>query len=157
MYRGHGLVIIYYSILWDIITYPCFTLAHISIFGRSHLHYLNLFSIGRCVCDFKYVNFKHNFGIVILSIEVTITLEWMLEDLVDGKSTLVQVMAWCHQAWSHYQNQYWPRSLRPYDLTKPQLVKHKRLTTSVTNLSYVIISMCSHGNWGKSPASRART
>ena len=48
---------------------------------------------------------------LILSIQVNITLEWMPEDLVDGKkSTLVQVMAWWHQATSHYLNQCWPRS-----------------------------------------------
>ena len=32
----------------------------------------------------------------------------------DDKSTLVQVMAWCHQAPSHYLNQCWPRSMTPY-------------------------------------------
>ena len=39
------------------------------------------------------------------------------------KSTLVQVMAWCHQATSHYLNQCWPRSLTPYGVTGPQWVK----------------------------------
>ena len=34
----------------------------------------------------------------------------MPHDLTDDKSTLVQVMAWCHQATSHYLNQCWPRS-----------------------------------------------
>ena len=38
------------------------------------------------------------------------------------KSTLVQVMAWCHQATSHYLNQCWPISLPPYDVTRPQWV-----------------------------------
>ena len=32
-------------------------------------------------------------------------------DLTDDKSALVQVMAWCHQATSHYLSQYWPRSM----------------------------------------------
>ena len=40
----------------------------------------------RCDCDFKSVNSKHNLGIDILTIEIYIyTLEWMAEDLVDGK------------------------------------------------------------------------
>ena len=43
--------------------------------------------------------------------------------LTDDKSTLVQVMAWCHQATSHYLSQCWPRSLWPYDVTRPQWVK----------------------------------
>ena len=33
---------------------------------------------------------------------------------VDDKSTLVQAMAWCCRATSHYLNQCWPRSLTPY-------------------------------------------
>ena len=31
-------------------------------------------------------------------------------------------MAWCHQATSHYLNQCWPRSLPPYNVTRPQWV-----------------------------------
>ena len=47
----------------------------------------------------------------------------MPQDLTDEKSTLVQVMAWCRQAPSHYLNQCWPRSPTPYDVTRPQWVK----------------------------------
>ena len=43
-------------------------------------------------------------------------------DLTDDKSTLVQVMAWCHQATSHYLGQCWPRSMSPYGVTRPQWV-----------------------------------
>ena len=43
-------------------------------------------------------------------------------DLIEDKSTLVQVMAWCRQATSHYLSQCWPRSLSPYDVTRPQWV-----------------------------------
>ena len=39
------------------------------------------------------------------------------------QSTLVQVMAWCHQATSHYLSQCWPRFLSPYGVTKPERVK----------------------------------
>ena len=42
----------------------------------------------------------------------------MPRDLTDDKSTLVQVMAWCRQATSHYLNQCWPRSLSLYGVTK---------------------------------------
>ena len=37
--------------------------------------------------------------------------------------TLVQVMAWCRQATSHYLSQCWPKSLLPYEVTRPQWVK----------------------------------
>ena len=43
-------------------------------------------------------------------------------DLTDHKSTLVQVMAWCRQATSHYLNQCWHRSLPPYGVTRPHWV-----------------------------------
>ena len=42
---------------------------------------------------------------------------------IDDKSTLVRVMAWCRQATSHYLSQWWPRSLPPYGVTRPQWVK----------------------------------
>ena len=44
-------------------------------------------------------------------------------DLTDDKSTLVQVMAWCRQAPSHYLSQCWPSSMSPYGVTRPQWVK----------------------------------
>ena len=44
-------------------------------------------------------------------------------NLTDDKSTLVQVMAWCRQATSHYLSQCWPRSMSPNGVTRPQWVK----------------------------------
>ena len=41
-------------------------------------------------------------------------------DLTADKSTLVQVMAWCRQATSHYLSQCWPKSLSPYGVPRPQ-------------------------------------
>ena len=49
-------------------------------------------------------------------------LRWMPQELTDDESTLVQVMAWCRQATSHYLNQCWPRSPTPYGVTRPQWV-----------------------------------
>ena len=46
-----------------------------------------------------------------------------MQDLIEDKSTLVQVMAWCHQAPSHYLSQCWPRSMSPYGITRSQWVK----------------------------------
>ena len=43
-------------------------------------------------------------------------------DRTEGKSTLVQLMAWCRQATSHYLSQRWPRSVSPYGVIKPQWV-----------------------------------
>ena len=37
------------------------------------------------------------------------------------------VMAWCRQATSHYLSQWWPRSLSPYGITRPQWVNSRSL------------------------------
>ena len=52
-----------------------------------------------------------------------IDLVWMTLDFTDVQTTLVQVMAWCCQATSHYLSQRWPISLSPYGVTRPQWVK----------------------------------
>ena len=49
---------------------------------------------------------------------------WMSLDLTDDESALVQVMAWCRQATSHYLSQCWPSSMSPYDDTRPQWDKY---------------------------------
>ena len=48
------------------------------------------------------------------NISSEIALTWTSLDLSDDKSTLVQVMAWCRQAASHYLSQCWPRSMSPW-------------------------------------------
>ena len=52
-----------------------------------------------------------------------IVLRWMLLDLIEDKSTLVQVITWSPQATSHYLSQCWSRSMSPYGITRPQWVK----------------------------------
>ena len=55
-------------------------------------------------------------------ISCKIALRWMPLNLTDDNSTLVQVMAWCRQATSHYLSQCWPRFMSPYSVTMPQWV-----------------------------------
>ena len=43
-----------------------------------------------------------------------IALHWMPQNLTYYQSTLIQVMAWCRQATSHYLRQCWPRSMSLY-------------------------------------------
>ena len=76
-------------------------------------------------------------------------LRWMPQNLTGDKSTLVQVMAWCHQATSHYLNQCWPRSLTPYGVTRPQWFKwcHMSIMASqITNNSAVCQQLVQTGN-----------
>ena len=47
---------------------------------------------------------------------------WMSLDFTDDQSTLVQVMAWCRQATSHYLSQCCPRSQSPHCVTRQQCV-----------------------------------
>ena len=60
-----------------------------------------------------------------------IALRWTSLDLGDDKSTLVQVMAWCRQATSHYLHQCWPRSLASYGITRPQWVNMYYIDNSI--------------------------
>ena len=61
---------------------------------ESYQYQLNV--PGSYGCDSECVDFKHNFRVIFSNIWINSTIEWMPEDIVDCKSTLVQVMAWCH-------------------------------------------------------------
>ena len=84
------------------------------------LKMINSLAPGGFDYSLKLANFKLISMINILSIFCEIAISWMPQDLTDYLSTLVQVMAWCRQATSHYMSQCWPRSLSPYDITRPQ-------------------------------------
>ena len=60
----------------------------------------------------------------------------MPQVLTDDKSTLVQVMAWCRQATSHYLNQCWPWSPTSYGITRPQWVKCDLNATAINTLRW---------------------
>ena len=57
----------------------------------------------------------------------------MYLDLADDKSTLVQVIAWCHQATSHYLNNYFARFCRHL-----ASLGHKELMYILTIFLYAI-------------------
>ena len=71
---------------------------------------------------FRHVIFRHNLVVGGWGISCEIALVWMSLDFTDDQSKLVQVMAWCRQATSHYMDQCWTRSLPPYGVTRPQWV-----------------------------------
>ena len=96
--------------------------------------------------------FKWNFRCLILQIILVIdgwgiscglALRWMPLELTDDKSTLVQVMAWCRQATSHYLSQCWPRSLSPYGVTRPQWVK-QYLTAILSKMMFSFAKILLH-------------
>ena len=55
-------------------------------------------------------------------ISCKIVLIWMSLDFTDDQSTLVKVMARCHQATSHSLSQCWSKFMSPYGVTRPQRV-----------------------------------
>ena len=78
---------------------------------------------GKFEWNLRHIIFKQILVIDGWGISCEIVLIWMSLDFADGQSTLVWVMAWCHQATSHCLGQCWPRSLSPYGVTRPQWVK----------------------------------
>ena len=81
---------------------------------------LNSLAPGRPGCHFKTAFFNLALLIDIFTSSNDNPLRWMPWDLIDDKSTLVQVMAWCRQATSHYLSQCWHSSMSPYGVTRPQ-------------------------------------
>ena len=63
---------------------------------------------GSCGCNFQSAIFKHISFMNIMSILRKIPVKWMQQVHIDNKSTLVQVMVWCHQAPSYCMNPCWP-------------------------------------------------
>ena len=74
----------------------------------------------RSECDYKNRIFNLFLLVGIIRFSQDNALRWIPQDLTDDKSTLVQVMAWCHQATSHYLNQCWLSPLSPYSVARPQ-------------------------------------
>ena len=96
-------------------------------------HSINSLAPGKFEWKFRYLIF-----LIILvtdgqGISCELAFRWMSLDLTD-KSTLVQVMAWCRQATSHYLSQCSSRSLSPYGIARPQWVKRKQLEIWPMNL-----------------------
>ena len=70
---------------------------------------------------------------------------WMSLEFTDDQSTLVQLIAWCRQATSHYLSQCWPRSLSPYGVTRPQWVKWSWSDLTVTGYQFSSPFDCHQG------------
>ena len=84
---------------------------------------INSLAPGRFQFNFRQVIFKPTLVNGGWEFSYEIALRWMPLDLTDDTSTLVQVMAWCRQATSHYLSQCWPRSMSAIGITRPQWVK----------------------------------
>ena len=97
----------------------------------------NSLAPGKFEWNFRHVIFKQILVIDGWGISCEIALIWMWLDFIDDQPTLVRVMAWCHQATSHYLGQCWPRSLSSYGVTRPQWV-NRILHTTLCWLRHII-------------------
>ena len=122
---GHNVTnwISLYVVVWN----PVFRSQNISICRVPSLAMLfNSLAPGGFENIFQNVFFKLISWIDTLSNSCETALRSMPQNPSDDKSTLVQVMAWCRQAASHYLSQCCPRSLSPYGVTRPQWVNSLR-------------------------------
>ena len=72
----------------------------------------------------------------------------MPRDLIHDKSILVQVMAWCLQATSHYLSQCYPSYMSPYGVTRPQWVITLQLRQNGSHFGDHIFKLIFlHKNW----------
>ena len=99
-------------------------------YGVIRAQWVNSLAPGKFEWNFKYIIFK---GILVIDgwgSCCEMALVWMSLDFTDDQSALVQVMAWCRQATSHYLSQCWPWSLSQYGVTRPQWVKITAISLS---------------------------
>ena len=110
----------------DVIRLARLPVSYCSLVSRHTLSLIfipiNSLAPGRSGCDSKNGIFSLVLLIGIFRSSHDNALRWMPRDLTDVKSTLVQVMAWCRQATSHYLSQCWLISLSPYGVARPQWV-----------------------------------
>ena len=71
---------------------------------------------GKCIVQTHFKNY-------VLSTSCEICLRWVLQNPINDNSTLVQEIAWYHQATSHHLSQCWPRSMLPY-VGHNELIRH---------------------------------
>ena len=90
--------------------------------NEQHLVCVNSLAPGKFKWNFRHVIFKQILVIGGWGISCEIALIYMSPNFPDDQSTLLQVMAWCHQAASHYLSQCWSGSLLPNGITRPQWV-----------------------------------
>ena len=80
---------------------------HCIFWYDSNQTHLPLGNMGNC----KSIIFKLTIENSTWGTHCKIAHRWIPQNITNEKSTLVQVMAWCHQATSHCLSQCWPWSL----------------------------------------------
>ena len=116
--------------------------SHLSWSGQSRRWQakprLNSSALGKCGSSFKSVIFKPILWIIIWSDNCEFALRWMPQNTFGDKSTLVQVMAWCLTAPSHYLSQCRSRSMSPYSVISAQPVNSILVIISHKNSIWIL-------------------
>ena len=102
---------------------------------------LSQLGLERCGSNYISIFFNLFLWMDILGTFCIIGFRWMPQIPIDDKSTLVQVMAWCHQATSHYLNLCWLRYVSSYGVTRPQWLNSGNIMKSCK------ISLAISGKW----------
>ena len=89
-----------------------------SVFLKHTRYYVNSLDLGRCYNDFKCLIFKN----LLVNDIISVCSPCCCQDLTDENSALVQVMAWCHQATSHYLTHCCSRPMTAYGVSRPPWV-----------------------------------
>ena len=92
--------------------------------------------------------FKLILQTTILSTTCAIGLSLVPQNPIDVKSTLLQVMAWCHQAPSHNLSQCWPRRVGGWvGGWVSEWVSERASEVRVVHISCVIIAYIRKATW----------
>ena len=102
-------------------TILCYLPIHAIIAANYSFHIL---AFGKYGCNVRLLILKLISRIYTLRISCDIAIRWMPQYFTDDKSKLIQVMAWCRQAASHYMSQCLPKSMLSHDVTRTQWDKH---------------------------------
>ena len=68
----------------------------------------------RCGSNFTRVFSNPFYALISQVLPVNLIFRWVPQNPIDDAPILVQVMAWCRQATSHYMSQCWPRTMSPH-------------------------------------------
>ena len=107
---------------WHAIAWTHVKPRSMTLHGMTRLQLINSLAPGKFEWKFRHVIFNEILVIDSWGIFCEIALIRMSLDFTEDQFTLVQVMAWCRQATSHYLSQCWLSSLLPCGVTRPQWV-----------------------------------
>ena len=89
---------------------------------------------GKHACNVRSVIFKPIVEIDISSSFCETDLWWMPQNIFNNMPASVQVLAWCHQATSHYLSQCWYRSMWLCGVNRPHFYDKSRCVLRSSSL-----------------------